>query len=73
MQDNQASLVNEIEQAKSDWLHAWENFRNAESEFVEASIYELNAKEEKYRVLLRLAQKALLEKSYLPGKEVKEA
>ncbi len=50
------NLVNEIEQARRDWLHAWQNFREAEGEFIQAAVYELKAKEEKYRALLRLAK-----------------
>jgi Protein of unknown function (DUF2508). len=49
-------LVEEVERAKADWLHAWQNFREAEGEFVKVAVYELKAKEEKYRALLRMAR-----------------
>lgn len=51
------SLVKELERAKVDWLQAWQNFNNADKDFIDVAIWNLRAAVERYDALLRLAKK----------------
>lgn len=56
----QTTLMAEINQARVDWERAWENFNNADKEFVDAAIWQLQAATERYDALMRLAKGGLV-------------
>jgi hypothetical protein len=62
MQDNATlpkGLVAEIEQAKANWLQAWQNFNNADKDFIDVAIWNLRAAVERYDALIKLAKGSL--------------